>query len=255
MADNLPEMTFGDRDFRFLVNEGEYFQLVSEDTSGVGLEYEIYERNQRVEDRFGVKITAQYQLGTEAQDIMNLYASSGEHVAEVCDYWHRMGLSPACYYYLVNWRDLPYLNWDQPWWNKEANESAYIKGKQFTVTGDLSVTSMLDTWAIACNFDLLLDNGYLTEDIYSMVFDGEWTFDKLIEIGSSIYEDVDGGGMEDIGDVYGYMCVTSNRTMPWVTALARSSSRYPRIALRLSLLSEPRRFTLRWKGCVISIIT
>ncbi|MBE6598095.1 MAG: hypothetical protein E7638_01485 [Ruminococcaceae bacterium] len=219
VSDELPEITFGGRDFRFLVNEGEMFQLVSDDDSGVGLDSVIYDRNKRVEDRFDVKITADYQLGTESQDIINNYASTGEHIAEVCDHWHRMGLSPVCYFHWLSWLDIPHFNWEQPWWNKEANESAYIKGKLFTVTGDLSVTSMQDTWAIAFNMDLIKDYGYTADELYNTVFDGEWTLDKLIEIGSSMYKDVNGNGEEDLGDIYGYMCDTTNRTMPWVTSI------------------------------------
>jgi len=219
VSDELPEITFGDRDFRFLVNEGEYFQLISEDTDGVGLDAVIYDRNRRVEDRFDVKITAQYQLGTEAQDIINSYAATDEHVAEVCDYWHRMGLSPACYYFLLSWLDIPHINLDQPWWNKLANESAYIKGKMFTITGDLSVTSIQDTWAIMFNMDLIQDYGYTAEEFYNTVFDGKWTLDKLIEVGSSMYKDENGNGNEDVGDIFGYVCDVANRTMPWVTSI------------------------------------
>ncbi len=223
VEDGLPDVTFNGRDFRFLVNEGEYFQLISEDTDGVGLDAVIYQRNQRVEDRFDVKITAQYQLGTEAQDIINLYAGSGEHVAEVCDHWHRMGLSPVCYFFWLSWLEIPHLNLDQPWWNKKANESAYVKGKMFTITGDLSVTSMQDTWAIAYNMNLLEQyTGISSEEMYQTVFDGKWTIDRLIEIGSSIYKDVNGNGEEETGDIFGYTSVVTNRTMPWVTAIGEN---------------------------------
>ena len=114
VEDGLPEITFDGKDFRFLVNEGEYFQLISEDTDGVGLDSVIYQRNQRVEDRFDVKITAQYQVGTEAQDIINLYGGAGEHIAEVCDHWHRMGLSPVCYFLWLSWLDIPHINLSSP---------------------------------------------------------------------------------------------------------------------------------------------
>lgn len=223
VEDGLPEITFDGKDFRFLVNEGEYFQLISEDTDGVGLDSVIYRRNQRVEDRFDVKITAHYQVGTEAQDIINLHGGAGEHVAEVCDHWHRMGLSPVCYFLWLSWLDIPHINLDQPWWNKLANESAFVKGKMFTITGDLSVTAMQDTWAIAFNMDLLKDyTGITSEEMYGEVFDGKWTIDRLIELGSSIYKDVNGNGEEETGDIFGFTSVTSNRTMPWVTSIGEN---------------------------------
>lgn len=222
-SDDLPEINFNDRDFRFVVNEGEMFQLVSDDTSGVGLEAVIYDRNKRVEDRFGVKISAFYQMGTESQDVINSYVNVGEHIAEVCDQWHRMGLTPPCYGEYLNWLEFNYINWDKPWWNKKANESSYIKGKQFTVTSDLAVTAMLDTWIFAFNMELLEEQGKITSDeMYQIVLDGEWTIDKLIEIGSSIYKDVDGDGNENRGDIFGYACDASDRTMPWVTSIGEN---------------------------------
>jgi len=223
VSDNLPDVTFGGRDFKFLVNEGEYFQLISEDTDGVGLDAVIYDRNRRVEDRFDVKITAEYEVGTESQDIINKFAATYEHIADVCDHWHRMGLSPVCYFYWESWLNIPHINLDQPWWNKEANESAYIKGKMFTITGDLSVSAMQDTWAIAFNMDLMEDYGGITSDeIYQTVFDGKWTLDKFIEVGSSFYDDLNGNGIEETGDIFAYTSVTDNRTMPWVTAIGEN---------------------------------
>ncbi|MBE6598094.1 MAG: hypothetical protein E7638_01480 [Ruminococcaceae bacterium] len=219
VADSLPEITFGGKDFRFYANEGEIFQLVSDDDTGVGLESVIYDRNARVQERFDVKITAEYQLGVESQDVINSYAQSGEHIAEVFDHWHRMGLTPPCYAMSLNWLDLPHLDWDKPWWNKKSNDDSTINGKLWTVTGDLAVTAMQDTWAIAFNMDLIKDYGYTSEQLYQLVLDGEWTLDKFIEVGSSMYKDVNGNGQEDPGDVFGYLCDVGDRTMPWVTAL------------------------------------
>ncbi len=218
VSDELPEINFNDKDFRFVANEGEMFQLVSDDTSGVGLDAAIYDRNQRVEERFGVKISARYQLGLESQDMINSYVQVGEHIAEICDQWHRMGLTPVCYAEYLNWLEFDYINWEQPWWNQESNYNSTIKGKLYTVTGDLSVTAMLDTWILAFNMELLESYGGLTsEEMYQIVLDGEWTLDKMIEICSAIYEDVNGNG-KDRGDIYGYGCDVANRTMPWVTS-------------------------------------
>ncbi len=219
VSDNLPELTFGGKDFRFVVNEGEIFQLVSDDTSGVGLDNAIYQRNQRVQDRFEVVIKAEYTLGKESQDVINSYAQAGEHIAEVCDHWHRMGLTLPCYYLTLNWLDMPHIDWSKPWWNQKSNEDSTINGKLWTVTGDLAVTAMQDTWAIAFNMDLIKDWGYTSDQFYQLVLDGEWTLDKFIEIGSSMYKDANGDNMENEGDIFGYVVNATNRTMPWVTSL------------------------------------
>ncbi len=218
VADNLPEITFDGQDFRFFANEGEIFQLVSEDTSGVGLDNAIYQRNARIEARFDVKIKAESSLGAESQDVILSYAQAGEHIAEVYDHWHFMGLTPPCYEMALNWLDMPHIDWSQPWWNQKSNENSTINGKLWTVTGDLAVTAMQKTWAIAFNMDLIKNYGYTSDQFYQLVLDGEWTLDKLIEIGSSIHED-DGDGIDGMNDIYGYVCNAQDRTMPWVTSI------------------------------------
>ncbi len=222
VPDDLPDITFNGKDFRFYVNEGEYFQLVSEDTSGIGLDSAIYERNQRVEERFDVKISANFSLGQESQDVVLSYMQVDEHIAEVYDCWHRMGLTPPAYNMSLNWLDMPHINWEQPWWNQKSNENSTINGKMWTVTGDLAVTAVQDTWAIAFNMELIEDYGYTSEQFYDLVLDGEWTIDKLIEIGSSIYVDEDGSQTKTEGDIYGYVNNATIRTMPWVTAIGEN---------------------------------
>ncbi len=222
VADNLPDVTFGGKDFRFWVNEGEMFQLVSDDDSGVGLDNVIYERNRRVQERFDVKISADFTLGGEAQDYVNFCVQADEHICEVVDHWHRMGLTMPTYNTALNWLDMPYLNFDMPWWNQQSIYGSTFNGKLWTLTGDLAVTALLDTWAIAFNMDLIKDYGYSSEQFYDLVLDGQWTLDKFIEIGSSMYYDTDGNNMENPGDIFGYASYVGNRTMPWVTSLGEA---------------------------------
>ena len=49
------------------------------------------------------------------------------------------------------WTDIPYVNLEQPWHNKLANDGATINGKLFTICSDLSVSSMTYTYAIFFN--------------------------------------------------------------------------------------------------------
>ena len=105
--DGLPEETFGGKEFRFMVDEKYAYQLYSEDASGVGLDAEIYDRNQRVEDRFDIKISYMDTLGKESQDVITQYAQVDEHVVEVVAYEQYMGNTPAIYFCWANWKDIP----------------------------------------------------------------------------------------------------------------------------------------------------
>jgi len=227
VSDDLPNVSFGGRDFRFIANTDSLFQLVAEDTTGVATNDVIYERNERIEERFDVKITAQ-EMGKETQDVFSLFAMTDDHIAEVGDVWSRMGLSLAADSLCLDWMDIPHINWDKPWWNKDANADGIIHGKMFNVTGEMAITAMQYTWALAFNMDLMKDYGYTSDELYGYVLDGEWTVDKLIEVCSDIYDDTNGDGIKDPEDVYGYASyvgimqsvpgVYGSRSMPWVQA-------------------------------------
>ncbi len=227
VSDNLPDITFNGRDFRFIANDDAMFQLVAEDYTGIETNDVIFDRNKRVEDRFDVKITA-FTTGGESQDALHQFCAVDEHIAEVADVWSRMGLSLAGDSRCLDWMQIPYIDWDKPWWNKDANADGIINGRMFNVTGEMAITAMQYTWALAYNMELLEDNGYPTEVIYDLVLDGNWTLDKMIEICSGIYTDKNGNSLRDPDDVYGFASFVSigsgvpgvygARSMPWVQA-------------------------------------
>lgn len=228
VSDDLPEISFNDKDFRIIANADALFQLVAEDQTGEATNDVIYDRNKRVEDRFDIKLSA-FEMNKETQDVICMYAMVDEHFAEIGDVWSRMGLSLAADSLCLDWMEIPHIDWDKPWWNKAANENGIIHGRMFNVTGEMAVTAMQYTWAIAFNMDLMEDYEYTSDELYGYVLDGEWTLDKMIEVCSGIYKDVDGDGNENSGDIFGYAAfvgimqstsgVYGARSMPWVHAI------------------------------------
>ncbi len=237
VSDDLPEITFNGKDFRFIVEEQDAYQVYSEDDSGVGLDAEIYLRNKRVEDRFDVKISY-FDSNIQAQDRMVVYCQADAHVAEVCAFPQQMGNTPLVYGCWTNWLDLPHMNFDQPWWNRQSIENMTINGYLHNISGDLSLTSMAMTWCMAVNTDLMEDWGYTADALYDIVWNGEWTLDKMIEITSEMWEDTNGDGERNDGDIFGFGTPLYSEVgpylgngleyygtfyVPWVTAIGEHS--------------------------------
>lgn len=215
VSDGLPETTFNGKDFRFIVEERDAYQVYSEDDSGVGLDAEIYARNMRVEERFDIKISY-FDSEIQAQDRMVVYCQADEHIAEVCAYPMTMGNTPLVYNCWTNWKNIPYLNFEQPWWNKESIDDFTINGYCYNISGDLSLTSMAMTWCMAFNTNLMEDWGYSADTLYDLVWDGEWTLDKMIEITAPLWADENGDGMKDDGDKYGFGTPVLSETGPYL---------------------------------------
>ncbi len=219
VPDDLPEISFNGRDFRFLVQDDQNFadQLISEEYGIDATSDAIWERNKRIEDRFDAKV-AVILCDNEAQDAMVQYCNVGEHVAEICDMQQYMAMTPVCYDGYTSWLDIDYLNFEKPWWNKESIDSQTINGYVYTITGALSLSSMQMTYCLAFNQDLMEDWGYSAEDLYQLVWDGEWTYDKLIEITANMYVDSNNNNESDSGDTFGFG-YTFMRSMPWATSI------------------------------------
>ncbi len=240
VEDNLPDVTFDGREFRILTAEGDWMNQYTydEDLSGDTLNNAIWKRNEDVENRFDVKINA-FADSTESQDSFTQYVFVGDDLFDVCDMMMYMSYVPLAYNMVINWYDIPYIDWEKPWWNKATNDEATIHGKAFAVTGDLSLTSLTYMWMQAFNIDLLEDWGHSAAEMYQLVFDGKWTLDKFVEICSEIYNDENGDSIADRNDMFGYATSTFTGTDPWVTAIdARIMTKNSEGVLEVTLGTE-----------------
>ena len=117
VSDELPDITFDGKDFRFIVEDKYAYQVFADEYTGDAMNDVIYERNQRVESRFDIKISTLANVGMDADDFLVTYAQVGEHVAEVCLCEQHKINTPPIYYCVGNWLDVDYLDYSKPWWN------------------------------------------------------------------------------------------------------------------------------------------
>lgn len=219
IADNLPEMNFDGKDFRIMTMPNQDYQFYVEESTGDAENDAVYNRNVRVEDRFNVSVKAVVIEDGLPYEVIDKYITAGLDEAEIVEQWQYTANIPISKGNYLNWKDMPYINLDQPWWNKASNDAATINGKLFCITGDLSISSMTYTFAQFFNMDLMENWGYSSDYLYGLVKDGEWTLDKMIEICSNIYADNDGNGEKNMGDTFGYGYSRYAGTDAWVTAM------------------------------------
>ncbi len=103
---------------------------------------------------------------------------------------------------ILDWNDLPYVDFDKPYWNQQAIEELSIAGKTPYTIGDY-ITA--DPAAIMFNKDM--SNDMNLPNTYDLVRDGTWTWDKLTEIASGVSADVNGDGKMDKEDRYGFVAM------------------------------------------------
>jgi hypothetical protein len=99
--------------------------------------------------------------------------------------------------------DIPYLNFDKPWWPANAVQSLTFMGQMYVGSSNMSYKGFHFTRVLFFNKTLISD--YNMTEPYQYVFDGKWTLDLLISITKDVYKDLNGDAKRDKEDIYGYM--------------------------------------------------
>ena len=168
------------------------------------LDEAIYRRNTTVEDAYGIVIETVEDYTTAGNSgVMRLQANrtSGDTLYDA-------GLiavfdtSKLAYQgYLADLQEVPYVDLEKSWWDKNATEDITIYGKTFYTSGDISFLDREYTFATFFNKDIAEEKN--VGDLYALVRDGKWTVDAMSEMSKMVSEDLNGDDQLDSRDKYG----------------------------------------------------
>ena len=105
----------------------------------------------------------------------------------------------------VNLNELPYINWEAPYWSSDLKEANTINGKMYYCTGELSRSVIYNMYVMAYNYTTAQNLGM--ENLYDLVDSGEWTMDKLNELTKGLWQDKNQSGVKDAGDEFGLVII------------------------------------------------
>lgn len=105
----------------------------------------------------------------------------------------------------LNIADAPYISFDKPWWDGVFMEAMSIgESKLYGLVGDCTVDRTRCLNAMYYNKQMYEDFFGDPDGLYEEVLDMTWTHDRLREISSMVYSDVNNDGKADRGDILGY---------------------------------------------------
>ncbi len=224
IEDNLPDTTYDGRIFTVMTTNStaaDYAtEIAVEEITGDACNDAVYNRNIKIEDRFDVKIAVVTDSSPHGQAAT--LAQAGTEDYQVLAFYDYVAYTPISAEALLNWRETPWQDLDKPWHNKLANDQATLNNHLYAICSDLSYTSMTFTHAIFANLDLLDQYGYQPEDVYGLVQEGKWTIDQFISIISDMYQDSNGDGKKDTGDLFGFGYYICNPADVWYTAFGET---------------------------------
>ncbi len=220
ISDELPIENFGGRSFRVMTYDTKYgnasYEILSEDETGDGCNDAIYKRNLNIEDRFKVKIKC--EADPEPHVTINHLVTAGTDDFELYGMYNFIVYNPINNKSAYNWLEVPHVNHDKPWHNSLANNNATLNNRLYSMCSDLAISSMTFTYGIFFNIQMATDNGWESRKLYDLVYDGEWTIDKMIQITTNMYQNVNGNDTYDAEDIYGFGYYVSNPADVWLSA-------------------------------------
>jgi hypothetical protein len=210
---DIPTADYGGRDFTVLVsinaltNVDVWNDFEAEEETGDALNDAVYKRNVYVEEKYNIKIknfemeAADGMDRPAAQKMLKNSIAAGDNPYDAAMLAGYATCNLAAGGFLMDMNNMAPLDLSKPWWDQKANRDLMIKNKMFYTSGDISNVVNEATYAILFNKKLIADHGF--ESPYDLVRRGEWTYDKLAEMGAQIGQDINGDGKMGFEDLYG----------------------------------------------------
>ncbi len=208
-ADNLltlPQVNFDGAKYSILTREKTEYEIYNEGEVGESVKDAVFRRNSRVSERYNIEIVSVPVKGEWDQQDVFKSAVTKSVVAGDCAYdlvagymAYTTGLATQGNF--INLLEVPGVDFENKWWTAGFIENNTINGCLYMALGDISLTMWEFITCMYFNKQIVLD--YNIEDIYSVVKNKNWTYEKFASLAKTIYEDLNSNGKTDEADKFG----------------------------------------------------
>ena len=221
LREEIPDSDFGGRDFVILVGDPDeqvwtYTNMVVEEETGDSINDSYYRRNRLVEDRLNINIKQTVTALGNDQTRIRRAVDSGDNSFDIAFIRYGGAANLAINNYLAPLNDVPWLDFDKPWWDRGSFKDLSIAGRSYMMASDLSIGDNDNTWLIYFDKQYVQDYGLDTP--YELVSEGRWTFDVMLEMMKTVAHDVDGDGRMTANDRFGFLTHGENYAGMWIAA-------------------------------------
>ena len=218
LTDNMPEKDMNGWELKIVSHHD---HLSSESTiyaaelNGEIINDAIYQRNSSLESRFNFTMNVTPGTGWASDYTLlknSILAGSNDYnLSFMLPY--AMSGNLVFDGYLYNMLDIEYINYDQPWWHSNVNEMFTFYNYLPFASSDFLLSSY--QYANILIFNKIMAEAYNIESITDNVRGGTWTLDKFKEIISVFSVDMNGDGIFDVNDSYGFTTNFGYHAITW----------------------------------------
>ena len=198
---------------------GRYLHEIAADEGTTELVNEaVYKRNLAVEERFELEALEAYAIPGQwavNEDFINTFknsilsaSGSFDLIMSQQSYMEDISLIEL----FRNFYEVPYVkdNMDAEYYYQDLIKEVAIDGKLLYMVGDYSLTYWEHLYVLYFNKTMAENRN--VGDIYQLVRDGAWTYDKMAEMVKGTWSDLDGDLWPSSEDSYGYVTEIRNTT-------------------------------------------
>ena len=192
---------FNGRTFTWCGNEGQ--APVNEEETGELRNDALYYRQREIEEKFCVNWVNFWppDLGTGNQGVYDHVMQ--DVLAGIGAYGTTIAIAQPLFIQnvIMDVSSFQCLDLNREWWTQGLMDFYSIGGALYFLNGAIVTSNYEDTCCIAFNKEIAKE--YNIENLYDLVYNNEWTFDKMIEIASVIPSNINGSGTYRFGDPNG----------------------------------------------------
>ena len=193
----LPDIKYENESIRFLdTNQSgphggywETYDIFAEQITGDVINDAVWKRNFFLEENYGIKVT-EYKVSDVVSTVdKSINSNSNEYDVVLGNLTQVSNMTTKGYLYALD-NQVPYLDLSKSWWDQNSLEGMSIGGKIYYATGDLTIVDNDATFALMFNKNLAKD--LQIENLYTLVDEGKWTFEKMYQIEVGAVRDLNG---------------------------------------------------------------
>ena len=208
LLDDIPDdLDFNGETVSFLYwSDATMPEFFAEKLTGDIVNDAIFHRNQVVNNRLNVQFDFTGMKGNSSNREAYVYmarksvqASDGTY--DIFASYSMCGAMMAMQGLIRNLNDYEIIDFEKPWWPKKLTEEFTIDDRLFFASGDISSNLLYMMMATYVNRQMITD--LQLTDPYTLVQNGTWTLDKMLEYCNGLYSDVNNNQKKDEADRYG----------------------------------------------------
>lgn len=204
---DIPDERYNGYKFRVMASDDEAYasanEVFAETETGDVMNDAVYNRNRKVEERFGLSMEFVPVSGDSLMSTFNQAVLSADDQFDAAVTTTSNISSAVANKYVLPVSQLKYVDIQKPWWNTQLIEASAINGESYFMMGDIGFGWRDATWVLC--FNKRLYDLYNFDDIYTMVRDGDWTLDILESQCREITSDLNGDSVIDKDDQWGML--------------------------------------------------